>query len=312
MLSNAKIPLGLIRPTSRRRSRPGGEGLDLIQADVGRNLIDIRLNVDLAVEDLVQLIAGVTESLTPLEREVRDTAGWRRLLRVRPYKTMDGRLDGVVLALIDIEGIRQAADRSQELAREQERLQQVEASRNRFEGMLETISDAFCALDREGRLLHINGMAEQLLERSRDSLLGKSLWEEFPFFASQTALLGPFQRAIEANETVSGEVKGLGGRVYEARVYPTREGISLYLATSGTDAPGTGCALGPSTMNAAWDASPTSSPRLREPLRTSGAFTKLSDAPCAQFAGEAVEFWSLERVRFAWSALLPCSIFRVA
>jgi PAS domain S-box-containing protein len=46
--------------------------------------------------------------------------------------------------------------------------------------ILESISDAFCAVDKQWRLIYVNGRAEQITHRSRADLLGKLLWDAFP------------------------------------------------------------------------------------------------------------------------------------
>jgi diguanylate cyclase (GGDEF)-like protein/PAS domain S-box-containing protein len=46
--------------------------------------------------------------------------------------------------------------------------------------ILESIPEAFFALDEEWRFVYLNSEAEQLFFRSREDLLGKNVWEEFP------------------------------------------------------------------------------------------------------------------------------------
>ena len=46
--------------------------------------------------------------------------------------------------------------------------------------ILESITDAFYAVDRDWRLTYVNHAAEELSQKPRDQLLGRSLWEEFP------------------------------------------------------------------------------------------------------------------------------------
>ena len=46
--------------------------------------------------------------------------------------------------------------------------------------ILESITNAFIALDREGRFTYVNAEAERLLRRTRSELVGKNLWLEFP------------------------------------------------------------------------------------------------------------------------------------
>jgi PAS domain-containing protein len=42
------------------------------------------------------------------------------------------------------------------------------------------MSDAFCAVDKEWRLVYINGQAEQITHCHRTDLLGKLFWDAFP------------------------------------------------------------------------------------------------------------------------------------
>lgn len=46
--------------------------------------------------------------------------------------------------------------------------------------ILESMSDAFCAVDRAWRLVYVNAGAEKITRRSRTELLGKVFWEAFP------------------------------------------------------------------------------------------------------------------------------------
>jgi PAS domain S-box-containing protein len=57
----------------------------------------------------------------------------------------------------------------------------LELSRNQdFLSILESMSDAFCAVDKEWRLIYINGRAEQIMHRIKADLLGKLIWDAFP------------------------------------------------------------------------------------------------------------------------------------
>jgi PAS domain S-box-containing protein len=49
-----------------------------------------------------------------------------------------------------------------------------------FLPILESMSDAFCAVDKEWRLIYINGRAEQIMHCSKVDLLGKLIWDAFP------------------------------------------------------------------------------------------------------------------------------------
>jgi two-component system, chemotaxis family, CheB/CheR fusion protein len=88
-----------------RRFNPGAQrALNIIPADVGRPITD--LNLTLEVDDLDKIIAGVIEHLEVKEMEVRDRSGRWYLMRVRPYKTMENRIEGAVLVLVDVDQLK--------------------------------------------------------------------------------------------------------------------------------------------------------------------------------------------------------------
>lgn len=63
--------------------------------------------------------------------------------------------------------------------------------------ILESLPDGFQAFDREWRYVYLNKQAEQILDRSREELLGKVCWKEYP-----EAVGTPFhQKYLEAMET---------------------------------------------------------------------------------------------------------------
>jgi two-component system CheB/CheR fusion protein len=96
MLSSERLIRHFTPPTQRL--------MNLRPSDVGRPFGDIRLN--LQVDDLQPLFSEVLETLAPREIEVQDRDGHWHLLRVRPYRTVDNKIDGIVLVLLDIDHLR--------------------------------------------------------------------------------------------------------------------------------------------------------------------------------------------------------------
>lgn len=94
--------------------------------------------------------------------------------------------------------------------------------------VLDTISDAFFALDRAWRFTYLNRPAERLLRRSRESLLGRNLWEEFPE-AVGTAFERHYRRALADNTPVLFDeyYPPLDGW-FEVRAYPSNRGLSVH------------------------------------------------------------------------------------
>ncbi|HEV7376985.1 MAG TPA: PAS domain S-box protein [Pyrinomonadaceae bacterium] len=94
--------------------------------------------------------------------------------------------------------------------------------------ILESITDAFFALDREWRFTYINQQAEPLLQHTREEMLGKNIWDEFP-----TAVGSNFDRqyrkAVSEQVSVSfEEYFPLMDSWFEVHAYPSQDGLSVY------------------------------------------------------------------------------------
>jgi two-component system CheB/CheR fusion protein len=106
LLSSVQMAIVMIGANLRiRRLTPGAEKmLNLIPADVGRPIGD--LNLSISVQDLEHHLQEVMDTVAVKEFEVRDKQGRWHLLRLRPYRTMDNVIDGVVVILIDIDNLK--------------------------------------------------------------------------------------------------------------------------------------------------------------------------------------------------------------
>ena len=94
--------------------------------------------------------------------------------------------------------------------------------------ILESITDAFFALDREWCFTYVNREAERILRRSRRELLGKSIWEEFPKVVG-TTFAREYQRAMaEQTTTEFEEYYPPRDGWFEVHAYPSPEGLSVY------------------------------------------------------------------------------------
>lgn len=105
----------------------------------------------------------------------------------------------------------------------------LEGSNKRTTGILESIGDAFIALDRDWRFTYVNPQAEQFFDRTREQLSGKNVWQEFPELAN-TDFHQQFRRAAEGRRAVKfvGDHPSLD-KAFEASAYPSDDGLSVYL-----------------------------------------------------------------------------------
>ncbi|WP_380681241.1 PAS domain-containing protein [Salinigranum sp. GCM10025319] len=105
--------------------------------------------------------------------------------------------------------------------------EEIESRRER-DAVLDRVSDAFFALDRDWRFTYLNDQAERLLDRSTEDLVGKSVWEEFPE-AVDTTFEEKYTEAMESQETVSfDEYYPPLDTWFEVRAYPSETGLSVY------------------------------------------------------------------------------------
>src|SRR6266850_5521077 len=95
-------------------------------------------------------------------------------------------------------------------------------------GVLETMSDAFVALDRAWRYTYVNRAAENLIQRRREEVIGRAVWEIFPEFVG-TRFESGYRRAMEVGAIVQfEEYYAPLNTWFEDTVYPSPEGISVY------------------------------------------------------------------------------------
>lgn len=134
-------------------------------------------------------------------------------------------LDGVIL---DISETHQQAELRQqaEFALQESRQQTVT--------IVESISDAFFALNHQWQFTYINRQAAKLFGRSVDAkaitseLLGKNVWDEFPEWVGSVSF-EEFHRAARDKVAVSFErFCPHWHRWYEVRAYPSPEGLGIY------------------------------------------------------------------------------------
>ncbi|QDV32179.1 chemotaxis protein CheB [Tautonia plasticadhaerens] len=90
----------------RRFTTPAEKVLNLMGHDIGRPIDHIRPNVE--VPDLGRHLAEVISSLAPRDLEVQDREGRWYSFRLRPYITVENKIDGAVLAIVDIDEIKRS------------------------------------------------------------------------------------------------------------------------------------------------------------------------------------------------------------
>lgn len=116
--------------------------INLIPADVGRPVGHIVSNLR-GYDSLVEDARQVLESLMPREVEVQSKGGPWYLMRMRPYRTLENVIEGVVLTFVDIS--------------EQKALEgSLRAARALVDDVVATLREPFLLLDAKLRVLRAN------------------------------------------------------------------------------------------------------------------------------------------------------------
>jgi PAS domain S-box-containing protein len=104
--------------------------------------------------------------------------------------------------------------------------QEAEAARADVAAILSRISDAFIALDLEGRFTYANERAQALCGHRRDQMIGQVAWTANPQFG-EGPLRPAFEKAVAEQRAITVETQCCG-RPFEVRLYPSPTGVSFF------------------------------------------------------------------------------------
>ncbi len=140
----------------------------------------------------------------------------------QPLFDAEGEVEGILTVAVDVT--------EQVLARWEvdDARSDAEAARDETESILESISDAFYAVDDEWRFIYVNSEAERLWRRPRETLLGRGIWEEFPETIGSESHEAHLMAAREARPiSLETESEGLG-RWLQINIYPGESGLTVF------------------------------------------------------------------------------------
>ncbi|MBK4735333.1 EAL domain-containing protein [Noviherbaspirillum sp. DKR-6] len=102
---------------------------------------------------------------------------------------------------------------------------EAEAARMRMRMVLDSVSEAFIAVDRQWRITFANGRAASWLGTNDDALMQKPLSQFFPVNMEE-ALRSALQRTMARRESAQVELER-GGRCWHVGIFPSPEGIVM-------------------------------------------------------------------------------------
>ncbi len=132
---------------------------NVLRTDIGRPLSDLTSRI--AYKELDRDLKAVLDRLQPIDREVMtDDHRWF-LMRIRPYRTTDDHIDGVVLMFQDITARRHAE-------------REVALSEERLRLLINSVTDyAIFTMTPEGRIHSWNTGAQRMFGYSSEDIVGR-------------------------------------------------------------------------------------------------------------------------------------------
>ena len=188
----------------RRFTADAAALFNLIESDIGRPFSNIVSNLE--VTDWGDLLASVARHAPFVEREIRDRTGRWYLLRMRPYRISGDRVDGAIVVLLDIDGIKRA-------------LEEVRESRDYARSIVETVRGPLVVLDPELRVMTVNQSFCNTFQISQNDAHRQLFFElrggqwDIPDLRNLVEGILPKHTSIEGFE-VDNEFVGLGRRQY--------------------------------------------------------------------------------------------------
>ncbi|MCC8363767.1 PAS domain-containing sensor histidine kinase [Lysobacter sp. A6] len=104
----------------------------------------------------------------------------------------------------------------------------AEPQSNQVIRVLESITDGFFTVDANWRFVYVNREAERILGRSREELIGRNFWAEYPGTIGEI-FEREYRRAVDEQRTVQFEAYyGPLDIWVDVRAYPSPDGLSVY------------------------------------------------------------------------------------
>jgi two-component system CheB/CheR fusion protein len=110
LVNSVRLAIVILGPDMiiRRFTPEAEQMLSLHSADVGRSIHDVKLRIE--VLGLERALAQAIDTGTAQELSAQDPAGRWWALRIRPYRTVENKVEGAVLMLVDVDALQRSRD----------------------------------------------------------------------------------------------------------------------------------------------------------------------------------------------------------
>jgi two-component system CheB/CheR fusion protein len=162
LLLSSNIPIIMLGRDLRIRhiTQQAHELFNFIPGDVGRPISDIKLNLE--ITDLEEQAQEVINTLAVNSQDVQDRQGHWYRLHIRPYYTLDKKVEGAVITLVDIHELKQ-------------NLIWLKQFQELVQGVLSAMGEALLVLDRDLHIKMANQAFFNIFQLSPEETIGAHL-----------------------------------------------------------------------------------------------------------------------------------------
>jgi len=162
LLSIVNIPILMLdRDLKIRRYTPSAEKIwNLISGDLGRPIGNINPNIE--VPNLNEMVLEVLDTIEPKEMQVRDNTDNWYSMKIRPYRTSENKIDGVIISLYDVDIMKREHDTAIE-------------GRNFARDIFSHVEGMIIVLNTNFQLIDATKSFYEVFEINRETAAGKKL-----------------------------------------------------------------------------------------------------------------------------------------
>jgi len=176
----------------KRFSKEAAKIINLIGSDVGRPLED--QNTKLKYKHMIRDVQTVLNELSPVEKEVQCADGTWYRMSIKPYRTMDHKIQGAVLTFENVDAQKKCLEKLQTLNPE------YQASRMLVREVFNMNTSPMAVLDERGGMVIASTAFSRLVSPDKDNIEGLNFVGQTPEKLRNTDFQALLQTALDKGE----------------------------------------------------------------------------------------------------------------